>query len=318
MVRVPWEHRLRYQSLEHFRISRSYFFGVGLLQVRAVKDPHPQKYRCCLKNRKVHCIRLCDPWGHHVFLCEVTSKHAEHNVLRDTLRSFGSSYGFISDSEIPVPQWQKRPDVQWVDPAGQVWSFFLDVTIPAHYQEAHASNEDILSAARREKSVYVTRDDAGQRVIEAQPVPFVITSMGLFCSEAHDFLKFCYSRNPRATSALQDCLAVQHAKWIAHRLYRGLGPHRDSSAGFLPPQAPAPFSRNPGKGKKRGALRRFDRTYDSQTSTVGSAVSTGSQFDHTPASQFSPVSPPYSQFGSTPASQSSPVSPQSPQEEQGA
>ena len=134
--------------------------------------------------------------------------------------------------------------------------------------------------------------------------------MGLFCSEAHDFLRFCYSRNPRATSALQDCLAVQHAKWIAHRLYRGLGPHRDSSAGFLPPQAPAPFSRHPGKGKQRGALRRFDRMFDSQTSTVGSAVSTGSQFDHTPASQFSPVSPPYSQFSSAPASQSSPVSPQ--------
>ena len=134
--------------------------------------------------------------------------------------------------------------------------------------------------------------------------------MGLFCSEAHDFLRFCYSRNPRATSALQDCLAVQHAKWIAHRLYRGLGPHRDSSAGFLPPQAPAPFSRNPGKGKQRGALRRFDRMFDSQTSTVGSAVSTGSQFGPTPASQFSPLSPLYSQFSSTPASQSSPVSPQ--------
>ena len=161
--------------------------------------------------------------------------------MRDALRSFGSRYGFISDSEIPVPQWQKRPDVQWVDPAGQVWSFFLDVTIPAHYQEAHASNEDVLSAARREKSVYVTRDDAGQRVIEAQPVPFVVTSMGLFCSEAHDFFRFCYGRNPRATYALQDCLAVQHAKWIAHRLYRGLGPHRDSSAGFLPPQSPYPL-----------------------------------------------------------------------------
>ena len=112
-------------------------------------------------------------------------------------------------------------------------------------------------------------------------------------------MKFCYSRNPRASSALQDCLAVQHAKWIAHRLYRGLGPHRDSSAGFLPPQAPAPFSRHPGKGKQRGALRRFDRMFDSQTSKVGSAVSTGSQFDQTPASQFSPVSPPYSQFSNT-------------------
>ena len=79
---------------------------------------------------------------------------------------------------------------------------------------------------------------------------------------------------------------------------------------FLPPQAPAPFSRNPGEGKQRSALRHFDRMFDSQTRTVGSAVSTGSQFDQTPASQFSPVSPPYSQFSSTPASQSSPVSPQ--------
>ena len=142
------------------------------------------------------------------------------------------------------------------------------MTIPAHYQEAHPSNEDVLSAARWEKSVYVTRDDAGHRDIEAQPVPFVVTSMGLFCSEAHDFFRFCYGRNPRATYALQDCLAVQHAKWIAHRLYRGLGPHRDSSAGFLPPRAPASFSRNPGKGKQRGALRRFDKMFDSLTSTV--------------------------------------------------
>ena len=134
------------------------------------------------------------------------------NVLRDTLRSFGSRYGFISYSEIPIPQWQKRPDVQWVNTEGKVWSFFLDVTIPAHYQESHPSNDDILSSARREKSVYVTRDEAGQRVIEAQPVPFVVTSMGLLCSEAHDLLRLCYRRNPRATTALQDCLAVQHAK----------------------------------------------------------------------------------------------------------
>ena len=49
-----------------------------------------------------------------------------------------------------------------------------------HYQETHASNDDILSAARRENSVYVTRDEAGQRVIEPQPVPFVVTRWG-FC-----------------------------------------------------------------------------------------------------------------------------------------
>ena len=179
-------------------------------------------------------------------------------------------------------------------PEGKVWFSFQDVTIPAHYQESHASNDDILNAARREKSNYVTRDEAGQRVIKAQPVPFVVTSMGLLCSEAHDFLRFCYRRNPRATTALRDCLAMQHARWIAHRLYRGFGTHRNSSADFIPPQAPTPFARHPGKGKQRGALRRFDQMFGSQVSTAGSAVSPGSQVDSTPASQFSPVSPQYS------------------------
>ena len=181
-----------------------------------------------------------------------------------------------------------------VDPEGKVWSFFLDVTIPAHYQETHASNDDILSAARRDKSAYATRDEAGQRDIEAHPVPFVVTSMRLLCSEAHDLLSFCYRRNPRATAALQDCLAVQHAKFIAHRLYRGLGPHRNSAADFISPENPAPFARHPGKGKQRGVFRRFDKMFCSQASTAGSAVSPGSQVDGTPASQSSPVSPQYS------------------------
>ena len=106
---------------------------------------------------------------------------------------------------------------------------------------------------------------------------------------------------------------MQHAKWIAHRLYRGLGPHRNSSADFIPPQDPTPFARHPGKGKQRGALRRFDRMFGSQASTAGSAVSPGSQVDSTPASQFPPVSPQYS-----PASPSQPASVSLPQEEQGA
>ena len=124
--------------------------------------------------------------------------------------------------------------------------------------------------------------------------PFRSYLLGISCSEADDLLRFCYRRNPRATTALQDCLAVKHAKWIAHRLYRGLGPHRISSADFIPPQASTPFARNPGKGKQRGALRRFDRMFGSQASAAGSAVSPGSQVDSNPASPFSPVSPLYS------------------------
>ena len=87
---------------------------------------------------------------------------------------------------------------------------------------------------------------------------------------------------------------MQHAKWIAHRLYRGLGPHRNSSADFIQLQAPPPFARHPGKGKQCGALRRFHKIFGSQASTAGSAVSPGSQVDSTLASQYSPVSPQYS------------------------
>ena len=110
-----------------------------------------------------------------------------------------------------------------------------------------------------------------QRVIEAQQVPFIITSMGLLCSEAHDMLRLCYRRNPRATTALQDCLAVQHAKWIAHRLFRGIGPHRSSSNGRIPPPAPAPPS-GKGRGKQRGHLRRFHSMFCSPTNVSSSAA----------------------------------------------
>ena len=87
---------------------------------------------------------------------------------------------------------------------------------------------------------------------------------------------------------------MKHAKWIAHRLFCGLGPHRNSSADFLSPQVPTLFARHPGKGKQRGALRRFDKMFGSQASTAGSAVSPGSQVESTPASQYSPVSLQYS------------------------
>ena len=78
----------------------------------------------------------------------------ELKALRDTLRSFGGRFGFFSDSEIPVTQLQKRRDVQWVVPEGRVWPFFLDVIIPAHYQETFVGHDDVLSAAGREKSVH--------------------------------------------------------------------------------------------------------------------------------------------------------------------
>jgi hypothetical protein len=58
------------------------------------------------------------------------------------------------------------------------------------------------SVARQEKGVYVPRDGAGQRVKKEQLVSLVVTSRGLFCSEAHDLLRFWYRHNPLATTAL--------------------------------------------------------------------------------------------------------------------
>ena len=84
---------------------------------------------------------------------------------------------------------------------------------------------------------------------------------------------------------------MQHAKRIAHRLYRGLGPHHNSSADFILPQALTPFARHPVKVKQRGALRHFNKMFGSQASIAGSAASPGSQVESIPASQFSPVSP---------------------------
>ena len=88
-------------------------------------------------------------------------------------------------------------------------------------------------------------------------------------------LRFCYRRNPRATAALQDCLAVQHAKWIAHRIYRGLGPHRSSSNGRIPPPAPAPPS-GKGRGKQRGHLHRFNSMFCDPTNVSASAAPSNS------------------------------------------
>ena len=158
-----------------------------------------------------------------------------------------------------------------------------------------------MKAARKEKSVYVTRDTAGQRVIEAQPVPFIITSMGLLCSEAHDMLRLCYRLNPRATTALQDCLAVQHAKWIAHRLFRGVGPHRTSSAGPIPPPAPAPPPSS-GRGKQRGHLRRFNNMFCSPTDVSASAAPSGSHVGSARAQRGKSSSQPSSnQYSTDPA-----------------
>ena len=43
----------------------------------------------------------------------------------------GGAIGFIADKEVVVYPWEKKPDVELVDPTGELLTIYLDVTLPA-------------------------------------------------------------------------------------------------------------------------------------------------------------------------------------------
>ena len=117
----------------------------------------------------------------------------------------------------------KKPDVELVDPSGELLTIYLDVTLPALHQEAITSREQVYDLARKAKAeAYPRKDSSGRLVNESFCVPFILTSMGGLCREGHDFLRLCKKRNKTATLRLLDVLATQHAKWTARRIRRSL------------------------------------------------------------------------------------------------
>ena len=135
----------------------------------------------------------------------------------------GNAFGFVASKEVVVAPWFKKPDVELVDPSGELLTIYLDVTLPALHQEAIESREKVYSSAREAKAAaYPRRDASGRLISESFCVPFILTSMGGLCQEGHDFLRLCKKRNKGATLRLLDVLVTQHAKWTARRIRRAL------------------------------------------------------------------------------------------------
>ena len=177
-----------------------------------------------LTNQKgVMCRHPCDPFGHHSFCCKVTNKTSDHNHARDIICSMTQALGFISSKEVVVFPWAKKPDVELVDPSGELLTFFLDVTLPALHQEGLTTREDIFKNARKIKNKsYPRKDAAGRLLTESTCLPFILSSMGGLCKEGHEFLKICKKKDPFATLRMVDVLVTQHSKWTARKIRRAL------------------------------------------------------------------------------------------------
>ena len=119
--------------------------------------------------------------------------------------------------------WEKKPDVELVDPTGELLTIYLDITLPALHQEAIKSRTAVFTKARCVKNKsYPRKDQSGRLLTESSCIPFILTSMGGLCDEGHEFLRVCRKRNPEKTKHLVDVLVTQHSKWIAGKIRRAL------------------------------------------------------------------------------------------------
>ena len=122
--------------------------------------------------------------------------------------------GFIADKEVVVCPLEKKPDVELVDPTGELLTIYLDVTLPALHQEAIKSRIDVFNCARAVKNKnFRVRTNTG-----ASCLLCILTSMGGLCEEGHEFLRVCRKRNPEKTKHLIDVLVTQHSRWVASRM----------------------------------------------------------------------------------------------------
>ena len=101
----------------------------------------------------------------------------------------GGAIGFIADKEVVVRPWEKKPDVELVDPTGELLTIYLDVTLPALHQEAIKSRTEVFKRARAVKNKsYPRKDEHGRLLTESSCLPFILTCMGGLCEEGHEFL----------------------------------------------------------------------------------------------------------------------------------
>ena len=197
----------------------------GLLQ-REGKDEsgNLKSYPCLISNKKGGiCGQMCDPFGHGAFVCKATNRTSDHNHCRDILDSMGQAFRFITSTEVVISPWQKKPDVQLVDPSGELLTILLDVTLPALFQDSAGSREEVYNGARKAKAnAYPHKDSEGRRINPSPCLPFILTSMGGLCSEGHEFIRLCRSREQAAADHMIDVLVTQHSRWTARRFHRAL------------------------------------------------------------------------------------------------
>jgi hypothetical protein len=133
------------------------------------------------------------------------------------------AFQFISSKEVVVAPWNKKPDIELVDPSGDLLTVYLDVTLPALLQDSFDSRSEVFRHARRAKAKeYPRKDDQGRLINQSGCIPFILTSMGGLCAEGRDFLRICRKRNPLAAQHLVDVLVTQHSRWSARRIRRAL------------------------------------------------------------------------------------------------
>ena len=64
----------------------------------------------------------------------------------------GKVFDFITEKEVVISPWQKKPDVQLVDPSGEVLTILLDITLPALFQKSAGNRDDVYKRARKAKT----------------------------------------------------------------------------------------------------------------------------------------------------------------------
>ena len=181
-------------------------------------------YPCLIMNKKGQtCGLRCDPFGHGAFLCKCTSRTSDHNHARDILASMTQAFEFITTKEVVIAPWEKKPDVEIIDPKGDFLNIYLDVTLPALFQQAVKSRKAVYDAARRAKSkAYPRKDVEGRLLNTSSCLPFILSTMGGLCAEGHQFLRICRKRSPTQAEHMLDVLVTQHSRWTARRLHRSL------------------------------------------------------------------------------------------------
>jgi hypothetical protein len=133
------------------------------------------------------------------------------------------AFHFVSSKEVVVAPWNKKPDVELVDPSGEFLAAYIDITLPALLQDTADSRNAVFKNARRVKAKeYPRKDEEGRLLNQSGCIPFILTSMGGLCAEGHEFLCICNKRNPLAAQHFVDILVTQHSRWSARRIHRAL------------------------------------------------------------------------------------------------